>query len=86
VNGKSVNIPGGASAVAAIDTGTSLIGAPTAAVEAIWGAVPGSVPLSGAQAGYFAFRKFSSFPSFPCPLTCALRHDQGVGILVAEPS
>jgi cathepsin D len=55
VNGKSVNIPGGASAVAAIDTGTSLIGAPTAAVEAIWGAVPGSVPLSGAQAGYFAF-------------------------------
>jgi cathepsin D len=55
VNGKSVNIPGGASAVAAIDTGTSLIGAPTAAVQAIWGAVPGSVPLSGEQAGYFAF-------------------------------
>jgi hypothetical protein len=71
VNGKSVNIPGGASAVAAIDTGTSLIGAPTAAVQAIWGAVPGSVPLSGEQAGYFAFRTLC-FPS-PFPLACALR-------------
>jgi len=55
VNGKSVSIPGGNSAVAAIDTGTSLLGAPTAAVDAIWAAVPGSVPLSGEQAGFFAF-------------------------------
>jgi cathepsin D len=58
VNNKSVSVPGGDLAVAAIDTGTSLIGAPTAAVNAIWAAVPGSEPLSGNQAGYFAFRTF----------------------------
>ena len=58
VNNKSVSVPTGDSAIAAIDTGTSLIGAPTAAVNAIWGAVPGSKPLSGEQAGYFAFRTF----------------------------
>lgn len=60
VDGKSVSLPGGESDLAAIDTGTSLIGAPTAAVNAIWAAVPGSVPLSGEQAGFFAFRKFFS--------------------------
>ena len=80
MNNKSVSVPGSDLAVAAIDTGTSLIGAPTAAVNAIWAAVPGSEPLSGNQAGYFAFRTF--FHSSPFPLACALRHDQGVGTLV----
>ena len=60
MNGKSVSVPTGNLAIAAIDTGTSLIGAPTAAVNAIWGAVPGSEPLTGEQAGYFAFRTFFS--------------------------
>jgi len=55
VDGTSVSLPGGDLNIAAIDTGTSLIGAPTAAVNAIWAAVPGSVPLSGQQAGFFAF-------------------------------
>ncbi|KAI0250110.1 aspartic peptidase domain-containing protein [Lactifluus subvellereus] len=54
VNGKTVNI--GNTNTAAIDTGTTLIGGPTAAVNAIWGAVPNSVPLTN----------MSGFYSFPC--------------------
>jgi cathepsin D len=54
VNGKTVNIGNGNSA--AIDTGTTLIGAPTAAVNAIWSAVSGAKPLSGQFAGFWAFR------------------------------
>jgi cathepsin D len=55
VNGKSVSLPSGDSAIAAIDTGTTLIGGPTAAVDAIWGAVSGSQALTGNLTGYFAF-------------------------------
>ncbi|KAI9453773.1 acid protease [Lactarius psammicola] len=55
VNGKSVSLPSGDLAVAAIDTGTTLIGGPTAAVNAIWGAVPGSEALDGNLAGFYAF-------------------------------
>ncbi len=62
MDGKSVKLPGGDLALAAIDTGTTLIGGPTAAVDALWNAVPGSVPLSGNLAGMFAFRKSSSPP------------------------
>ncbi|KAF8494617.1 acid protease [Russula emetica] len=53
VNGNSVSI--GSGNTAAIDTGTTLIGAPTAAVNAIWGAVSGSVPLSGNMSGFYSF-------------------------------
>ncbi|KAH9001074.1 acid protease [Lactarius akahatsu] len=55
VNGKSVSLPSGDLAVAAIDTGTTLIGGPTAAVNAVWAAVPGAVALGGNLAGSFAF-------------------------------
>ncbi|KAH9017309.1 acid protease [Lactarius pseudohatsudake] len=55
VNGKSVSLPSGDLAVAAIDTGTTLIGGPTAAVNAVWAAVPGSEALNGNLAGFFAF-------------------------------
>ncbi|KAI0275626.1 aspartic peptidase domain-containing protein [Russula aff. rugulosa BPL654] len=53
VNGNTVNTGTGNSA--AIDTGTTLIGAPTAAVNAIWGAVNGAVPLSGNMSGFYTF-------------------------------
>jgi hypothetical protein len=56
VNGNSVNI--GSANSAAIDTGTTLIGAPTNAVNAIWGAVSGAVPLSGNMSGFYAFRMY----------------------------
>ena len=43
---------------AAIDTGTTLIGAPTAAVEAIWGSVPGAQALTGQMAVFWSFRTY----------------------------
>jgi cathepsin D len=66
VNSTNVSIGQGNSA--AIDTGTTLIGAPTTAVKAIWGAVSGAVPLSGNMAGFWGFRMctFSS-PSLAVP-------------------
>ena len=71
MNGKSVSLPSGDLAVAAIDTGTTLIGGPTAAVDAVWGAVPGSEALGGNLTGYFAFRTFF----YPSPSSAgALRY------------
>lgn len=57
VDGKSVQSEGSGQAIAAIDTGTTLITGATADVQAIWAAVPGSAP-SGDQAGFFTFRTF----------------------------
>ncbi|THH14900.1 hypothetical protein EW146_g5492 [Bondarzewia mesenterica] len=54
VNSNSVSI-GAGSALAAIDTGTTLIGGPSDAVANIWAAVPGSQALTGSMAGFFAF-------------------------------
>ncbi|PPQ65448.1 hypothetical protein CVT26_000100 [Gymnopilus dilepis] len=54
VQGKSVQITTGNSAVSAIDTGTTLIGGPSNDVAAIWAAVPGSGP-SDANQGFFHF-------------------------------
>lgn len=60
MNGKTVAV--GSQNLAAIDTGTTLIGAPTAAVNAIWGAVSGAVPLTGNMSGFFAFRTYTFRP------------------------
>jgi cathepsin D len=60
VNGKTVDT--GSGNTAAIDTGTTLIGAPTTAVNAIWGAVSGAVPLTGNMTGFYAFRMYSFRP------------------------
>ncbi|KAH7925633.1 acid protease [Leucogyrophana mollusca] len=54
VQGTSVTIPSG-SGLAAIDTGTTLIGAPTTIVDNIWNAVPGSQALTGEYEGMYAF-------------------------------
>lgn len=58
MQGKSVSITTGASALSAIDTGTTLIGGPTDDVQAIWAAVPGSAPVAS-NPGFFSFRAFS---------------------------
>ncbi|KAH8107704.1 aspartyl protease [Cristinia sonorae] len=55
VNGKAVQIPTGNAALSAIDTGTTLVGGPSAGVQAIYDAIPGSEPLDGQQKGFFAF-------------------------------
>ncbi|KAF8348205.1 aspartyl protease [Amanita rubescens] len=54
VQGKTIAITTGSSAAAAIDTGTTLIGGPTADIKAFYDAIPGSqaVPNSG---GLYAF-------------------------------
>ena len=52
--GKSVPISTGNAALAAIDTGTTLIGGPTADVQSIWNAVGGSAIPS--MPGYYQFR------------------------------
>lgn len=56
MNGKTVGV--GSETLAAIDTGTTLIGAPTAAVNAIWGAVSGAEPLTGNFTGFYSFRMY----------------------------
>ena len=58
VNGKSANMPPGN--VAAIDTGTTLIGGLSAPVAAIYGQIPGSKRLTGNLAGLYGFRTFDS--------------------------
>ncbi|KAG6899151.1 hypothetical protein C0993_000224 [Termitomyces sp. T159_Od127] len=54
VQGKEVSIATGASALAAIDTGTTLIGGPSDDVAAIWASVPGS-QLIPSMPGFFSF-------------------------------
>jgi cathepsin D len=55
VNGKSVAITTGDSAISAIDTGTTLIGGPSKDVAAIYAAIPGSSPVDS-QSGFYSFR------------------------------
>lgn len=57
VQGKTITI-GGPSGLAAIDTGTTLIGAPTPYAASIWAQVPGSMELSGDWQGLYAFRQY----------------------------
>jgi cathepsin D len=54
VQGKSISVATN-SGLAAIDTGTTLIGAPTSIVQSIWSNVPGSMELTGEYQGLYAF-------------------------------
>ncbi|KAF4567268.1 hypothetical protein EYR40_006265 [Pleurotus pulmonarius] len=67
VNGNSVSVATGSAGVSAIDTGTTLIGGPSADVRAIWDAVPGSQPVDGMD-GFF---------SFPCTQTVSMTISYG---------
>ena len=60
MNGQEISITR-STALSAIDTGTTLIGGPTADVNRIWRAVPEATALSGANAGYWAIRAFFLF-------------------------
>lgn len=63
IQGVEVSVSEEDGKLAAVDTGTTLIGGPTAVVSAFWNAVPGSAPISN-LAGHYAFRKF-----FACAFT-----------------
>lgn len=57
VNNNSVTLPTGTDAYSAIDTGTTLVGGPTAAIQALYAQIPGSAPGTGNYEGYFTYRK-----------------------------
>ena len=59
MQGQAVRIPTGDAALSAIDTGTTLIGGPSSAVNAIYGAIDGAQPLGGQMEGFWAFREYS---------------------------
>lgn len=59
VQGKPVTVTTGVNALSVIDTGTTLIGGPSRDVATIWAAIPGSVALSGSNAGFYAYRKLA---------------------------
>ncbi|CDO69168.1 hypothetical protein BN946_scf185042.g70 [Trametes cinnabarina] len=54
VQGQTVSVPTGSAALSAIDTGTTLVGGPSDAVAAIYGAIPGAIPVPS-MAGFFQF-------------------------------
>jgi cathepsin D len=56
VNSNSVTVPSGQSSYAAIDTGTTLIGAPAAQVAAVYAQIPNSVAGTGNYDGYYLYR------------------------------
>jgi cathepsin D len=56
VNGNSINIGTSASSsFSAIDTGTTLIGGPSAVIKEIFSAIPGSQPATGDYQGYYTY-------------------------------
>ena len=58
VRGNSISVPTGSAGLAAIDTGTTLIGAPSSAVQAIYAQIPNSQPLGGQMQGFYQFRQY----------------------------
>ena len=60
VQGTTLNVRSGAQSLAAIDTGTTLIGGPTSAVAEIYSRIQGSQALNGQMQGYFTVRAFLS--------------------------
>lgn len=55
VQGNAVTLPTGSASYSAIDTGTTLVGGPTSAIEAIYAQIPGSAPGTGNYAGYYTY-------------------------------
>lgn len=65
VQGNSVTLPTGTDSYSAIDTGTTLVGGPTAAIQALYAQIPGSAPGTGNYEGYFTYRKCFRSPDVP---------------------
>jgi cathepsin D len=71
VNGGSVTLPSGSSSLAAIDTGTTLIGGPSDQVAAFYALIPGSAPATGNSQGYYTYR-MSHSPPLSFAVQCVL--------------
>ncbi|KAG2142885.1 aspartic peptidase domain-containing protein [Suillus bovinus] len=55
VQGSSVTIPSGSSSYSAIDTGTTLVGGPSSAIQNIFAQIPGSQAGTGNWQGYWMY-------------------------------
>ncbi|EGN95223.1 hypothetical protein SERLA73DRAFT_187569 [Serpula lacrymans var. lacrymans S7.3] len=55
VQGNSVSIPTGSASYSAIDTGTTLVGGPSSAIQSIFAQIPGSAPGTGSWQGYYTY-------------------------------
>ncbi|KAJ6538784.1 aspartic peptidase A1 [Mycena vulgaris] len=76
VQGQAVNVATGDAALAAIDTGTTLIGGPTDDVNTIWNAIPGSSPI----------RSMPGFFQFPCSTTVRISMSFGGKVWPIDPA
>jgi hypothetical protein len=73
VQGTAISL--GSGATAAIDTGTTNIGGPSSAIQAIYAAIPGSSAATGEWAGYYQYRMFVPAPArarHSPPISCSL--------------
>jgi len=55
VQGNSVTLPTGTDSYSAIDTGTTLVGGPSSAIQAIFAQIPGSAAGTGNYENYFTY-------------------------------
>lgn len=66
MQGAAVSVATGNAALAAIDTGTTLIGGPTNDVNAIWAAIKGAGRVGNSMPGFFQFRTCASLSASCC--------------------
>ena len=75
--GNSITLASGTNSYSAIDTGTTLIGGPQDAIEAIYANIPNSAPATGDFEGYYSYRECSTLPTQICihdKLFASLQH------------
>ncbi len=58
--GTSVTIGSGSNAYAAIDTGTTLVGGPSAYIANLYSQIPEATPGTGDYDGYYIYREYFS--------------------------
>ena len=77
VNGTALELSADPPSLAAIDTGTTLVGGPSDIVQDIYANIPGSASGTGQYEGYYTFRESAwlclpiySYPQHPIPSAC----------------
>lgn len=57
VNGTPLDLSPDSVSLAAIDTGTTLVGGPSEIISDLYANIPGSAPGTGNHTGYYTFRE-----------------------------
>ena len=70
VQGSFVSLPSGQASYAAIDTGTTLVGGPTAVIAGMFAQIPGAAPGTGDYASYWTYRE--CLPILQPVVSCSL--------------